>query len=98
MKTSQIAEEHLVMTMDKAQETKLLKIHKLAPFLMFSADISKSEEFQRRQPIDKALHCDFSATKKFSKNLVTIFFNQKDSRSFQQWVQQEAKRSILQDY
>ena len=25
-------------------------------------------------------------------------FYQKDSRSFQQWVQQEAKRSILQDY
>ena len=32
----------------------------------------------------------------FSK-IATIVY-QKDSRSFQQWVQQEAKQSILQDY
>ena len=32
----------------------------------------------------------------FSK--IATNFYQKDSRSFQQWVQQEAKRSYLQDY
>ena len=35
---------------------------------MISADISKSEKISRWRPIDKALHCDFSATKKFFKN------------------------------
>ena len=34
---------------------------------MFSADIRESEEISRWRPIDKALHCDFSATKDFSK-------------------------------
>ena len=52
-KTPQIAEEQLVMTMDKAQET---------------ADISKSEEISRWRPIDKTLHYDFSANNFFFKN------------------------------
>ena len=34
--------------------------------------------------------------KSFSKIATTAY--QKDLHSFQQWVQQEAKRSILQDY
>ena len=50
-KTPQIAEEQLVMTIDKAQETKLQR-HKVSG-LVFSADISKSEEISRWRPIDK---------------------------------------------
>ena len=65
-KTPQIAEEQLVMTMDKAQETKL-QIYKLS-FSVFSADISKSEEISRWRPIDKTLHYNFSATETFVKN------------------------------
>ena len=34
----------------------------------FSADISKSEEIPRWRPIDKVLHCDFSAPKTFFEN------------------------------
>ena len=40
-KTPQIAEEQLVMTMDKAQETKLQRYK--SNVSVFSADISKSE-------------------------------------------------------
>ena len=56
-KTPEIAEEQLVMTIDKAQETKLQK-YKVS-ITMFSADISKSKEISRWRPINKALHCDF---------------------------------------
>ena len=34
--------------------------------------------------------------RRFSK--ITTIVYQKDSRSFQQWVQKEAKQSIFQDY
>ena len=62
-----MAEEKLVMTMGKAQlRNKTSKIQRFGVF--FPADISKSEEISRWRPIDKALHCDFSATKKFFKN------------------------------
>ena len=44
-KTPQIAGEQLVMTMDKTQETKLQRYQ--VSVLMFSADISKSEEISR---------------------------------------------------
>ena len=44
--TPQIAEEQLVMTMDKAQETELQR-YKVS-VSVFSADISKSEEISRR--------------------------------------------------
>ena len=40
---------------------------------VFSADISKSEDISRWRLIDKALHCDFSATKKFSKIRYNFF-------------------------
>ena len=63
---------------------------------VFSGDISKSKEISRWRPINRALHYDFSATKIFKK-IATIVY-QKDSHSFQQWVQQEEKQSILQDY
>ena len=92
-KTPQIAEEQLIMTMDKAQETKLQ-----VSVSVFSADISKSEEISRWQLIDKALHYDFTATtcKKFFKNCHNC--SSERLAFFQQWVQQEAKQSILQDY
>ena len=65
-KTPQIDEEQLIMTMDKAQETKLQR-YKVS-ISVFSADISKSEEISRWQPINKTLHYNFSATKKLFKN------------------------------
>ena len=46
--------------------------------------------------INKALHYDFSATKKLFKNCQNCLLE--DSRSFQQWVQQEVKPSFIQDY
>ena len=89
------------MTIDKAQETKLQSRDKNTKVSgsVFSADISKSEDISRWRPIDQTLHYDFSATAAtgmFFKNRHNFY--QKDSRSFQQWVQQEAKQSILQDY
>ena len=65
-KTQQIAKEQLVMMIDKAQETKLQR-YKVS-VLVFSADISKSEEILRWRPIDKALDYDFSATMMFFEN------------------------------
>ena len=65
-KTPQIAEEQLVMTMDKAQKQNLKDIK--VSLSMFSADISKSKEISRWRPIDKTLHCSFSATRTFFKN------------------------------
>ena len=62
-KTPQIAEEQLVMMMNKVQETKLQR-YKVS-ISVFSADISKSEEISRRQLIDKTLHYDFSTTETF---------------------------------
>ena len=65
-KTPQIAEEQLVMMIDKAQETKLQR-YKVS-ISVFSADISESKEISRWQPTDKALDYDFSATKMFFEN------------------------------
>ena len=60
-KTLQIAEETLVMSLDKAQETKLQR-EKVSD-LVFSANISNNTEISRWRPIDKGLHGCFSATK-----------------------------------
>ena len=65
-KNPQIAEEQLVMMIDKAQETSF-KDTKVS-VSVFSADISKSEEISRWRPIDNALDYDFSATKMFFEN------------------------------
>ena len=59
--TPQITEKQLVMTMDKVKDTKVSNS-------LFSADISKSEDISRWQPINKAIHCNFSATKTFFGN------------------------------
>ena len=66
-KTSQKAEKQLVMMIDKAQETKLNFRDTKVSVSVFFADISKSEEISRWQPINKALDYDFSATKIFLK-------------------------------
>ena len=65
-KNPQIAEEQLVMMIDKAQETSF-KDTKVS-VSVFSADISKSEEISRWCPINNALDYDFSATKMFFEN------------------------------
>ena len=68
-KTPQIAEEQLVMTMDKP-EKQSFKDTKVS-ISLFSADISnKSEEISRWRPIDKTLHYDFSATETFFSSLL----------------------------
>ena len=68
-KTQRIVEEQLVMTTDKAQERKKqsFKDTKVS-VLLFSADISKSEDISRWQLIDKTLHYNFSVAKTFFKN------------------------------
>ena len=65
-KTPQIAEEQLVMMIDKAKKQSF-KDTKVS-VSVFSADISKSEDISRWRPIDKALDYDFSATKMFFEN------------------------------
>ena len=94
-KTPQIAEEQLVMTMDKTYMQQSFKDTKVS-VSVFSADISKSEEISRWRPINKTSHCDFSALRRYSK--ITTIVYQKDWHYFKQWGQQEVKRSILQDY
>ena len=91
-KTPQIAEEHLVMTMDKAQETKIQKLA-FRCFLLTSAKAKKFQDGDR----SIRLYTTISLQLKCFSKIATIFY-QKDSRSFYFWVHQEAKRSILQDY
>ena len=65
-KTPQIAEEQLVMTIEKAKDTEV-------SISVFSADISKSEEISRWQLIDQSLHYDFSATEPFFQKSPQLF-------------------------
>ena len=81
----------------QSPRNKASKIKKVSVSL-FYADISKSEEISKWSQIDKTLHYNFSATKTFFFFKSPQFFYQKDWCSFQQWVQKEVKRSILQDY
>ena len=57
-KTPQIAEEQLVMTIEKAKDTKV-------SVSVFFADISKSEDISRWRVIDQSLYYDLSATEPF---------------------------------
>ena len=94
--TPQIAEEQLVMTMDKTQETKLnSKIQNLA-FRCFLLTSAKAKKFQDGDRLTRLYTAISLHLRRFSK-IATIFY-QKDSRSFQQLVQREAKQSYLQDY
>ena len=61
VKTPQIAEEQLVITIEKAKDTKV-------SVSVFSADISKIEDISRWRLIDQSLHYDFSANEPFFKN------------------------------
>ena len=94
-KTPQIAEEQLVMTMDKVQEKKASKIQKLA-FRCFLLTSAKAKRFQDGERSIRLYTTISLQLRRFSKIATTVY--QKDSHSFQQWVQQEAKRSYLQDY
>ena len=81
-KTPQKAEEQIFMTMDKAQETKL---QRYKSNLMFSADISKSEDISRWRLIDKAislqLGCFFENRHKFLSEGLTFFLAMGSMRS-----------------
>ena len=85
-KTPQIAEEQLVMMMDKAQKTKLQKMLAFHCFLLTSAKAKKFQDGERLIRLYTAISLQL---KGFSK--ITTIVYQKDSRSFQQWVQQEVK-------
>ena len=62
-------------------------------FLLTSAKAKKFQDGDRSIRLYTTISLQ---PRRFSK-IATIVY-QKDSRSFQQWVQREAKRSILQDY
>ena len=94
-KTPQIAEEQLIMMMDKAQETKLWR-YKSKRFGFFLLTSAKAKKFQDGNWLIRLYTAIFLQLRSFSK-IGTIVY-QKDSHSFQQWVQPEAKRSILQDH
>ena len=81
--------------MDKAQKHKASKIQKLA-FRCFLLTSAKTKEFQDGDQSIRLYTTISQQLRRFSK-IATIVY-QKDSRSFYQWVQQEVKQSILQDY
>ena len=90
-KISQVAEEALVMMINKAQE-KVKKIQKLEVlcFLLTSAKAKKFQDGDRSTRLYNAISLQLRGFSKIATN-----FYQKYSCSFQQWVQQEAKRSYL---
>ena len=92
-KTPQIAEEQLVVMME-SQRNKASKMQKLA-FSCFLLTSAKVKKFQYGNRSIRLYTVIFLQLRSFPK-IATIY--QKDSRSFQQWVKQKAKRSILQDY
>ena len=94
-KTPQIAEEQLVMTIGQSPRNKASKIQKLA-FRCFLLTSAKAKKFQDGDRSIRLYTTISLQLRRFSK-IATIVY-QKDLRSFQQWVQREAKRSILQDY
>ena len=62
-------------------------------FLLTSAKAKKFQDGDRSTRLYTTISLQ---PRRFSKMDTTVY--QKDSRSFQQWVQKEAKRGILQDY
>ena len=79
----------------QSPRNKASKIQKLA-FRCFLLTSAKAKTFQDGDQSIR-LYTTISLQLRHFSKIATIFY-QKDSRSFQQWVQQEAKRSILQDY
>ena len=69
-KTPQIAEEQLVVTMEKAQETKLQRC-----VSVFSADISKSEEISRWRPTLGLMIINFYSLSMFYDFYHDVFIN-----------------------
>ena len=82
---------------DKGQSSrnKASKIRKLV-FQCFLLTLAKVKKCQDGDRLIR-LYTTISLQVRHFKKIAKIAY-QKDSRSFQQWVQQEAKRSILQDY
>ena len=74
---------------------KASKIQKLA-FRCFLLTSAKAKKFQDGDRSIR-LYTTISLQLIYFSKIDTIFY-QKDSRSFQQWVQKEAKRSIIEDY
>ena len=79
----------------QSPRNKASKIQKLA-FWCFLLTSAKAKKFQDGGRSIRLYTTVSLQLRRFSK-IATIVY-QKDSRSFQQWVQREAKRSILQDY
>ena len=79
----------------QSPRNKASKIQKLA-FRCFLLTSAKAKKFQDGDRSIRLYTTISLQLRRFSK-IATIVY-QKDSRSFQQWVQREAKRSILQDY
>ena len=78
----------------QSPRNKASKIQKLAfRFLLTSAKAKKFQDGDRSIRLYTAISLQL---RRFSK-IATIVY-QKDSHSFQQWVQKEAKWSILKDY
>ena len=85
-KTSQLPEEALIMTIDNKDANDQC-------FMFTSAKVKKFQDGDRLMRFTQPLLCNQDV---FFK-IVTIVY-QKDSCFFQPWVQQEVKRSSLQDY
>ena len=79
----------------QSPRNKASKIQKLA-FRCFLLTSAKAKKFQDGDRSIR-LYTTISLQLIFFSKIDTIFY-QKDSRSFQQWVQKEAKRSIIEDY
>ena len=79
----------------QSPRNKASKIQKLA-FRCFLLTSAKAKKFQDGDRSIRLYTTISLQLRRFSK-IATIVY-QKDSRSFQRWVQREAKRSILQDY
>ena len=79
----------------QSPRNKASKIQKLA-FRCFLLTSAKAKKFQDGERSIRLYTTISLQLRRFSK--IATIVHQKDSRSFQQWVQQEAKRSILQDY
>ena len=79
----------------KSPRKKASKIQKLA-FRCFLLTSAKTKKFQDGNQSTRLYTAISLHIRRFSK--IATIVHQKDSHSFQQWVQREAKRSYLQDY
>ena len=76
------------------KDTKVSVVVVVRCFLLTSAKAKKFQDGDR----SIRLHTTISLQIIFFFSKIDTMFYQKDSHSFQQWVQKEAKRSIIEDY